>query len=221
MEANTEERFTTSEAAFLSDLDLKAVNKAIDVGAVTAESARRSGRTLRLVPAGTVVCLRLEEDLSSRIPLSVRRRIYGRVLSGPRIRELREGKMLIVDVGRARGEVAAKLKELRRVRGLVAENPKVVGGEPVFRGTRIPVHLVADMLQDGATLEDIIEGYPHLTPEMVRLAPAYAAAYPRRGRPPVPAWRARPPVRSARYSLDGTEAPPKSAAARASRKRKS
>ena len=41
----------------------------------------------------------------------------------------------------------------------------------MFKGTRIPVDLVADMLAQGATAEEILEGYPTLNAEMISLAP--------------------------------------------------
>jgi uncharacterized protein (DUF433 family) len=44
-------------------------------------------------------------------------------------------------------------------------------GTPVFKGTRIPVDLVADMLVQGATVEETLEGYPTLNEEMLSLAP--------------------------------------------------
>ena len=62
-------------------------------------------------------------------------------------------------------------------------------GTPVFRGTRIPVDLVADMLAQGATAEEIHEGYPTLSNERIAIAPLYKRAFPRRGRPSRRAWQ--------------------------------
>jgi uncharacterized protein (DUF433 family) len=45
-------------------------------------------------------------------------------------------------------------------------------GTPVFKGTRIPVDLVADMLAQGASAEEILEGYPTLSKEKIAIAPA-------------------------------------------------
>ena len=46
----------------------------------------------------------------------------------------------------------------------------------MFRRTRVPVHLVAEMMAQGASAEEILEGYPSLTKEPVRLASLYARA---------------------------------------------
>jgi hypothetical protein len=43
----------------------------------------------------------------------------------------------------------------------------------VYRGTRIPAELIADMLIQGTTPEEIREGYPALDRERVELAPLY------------------------------------------------
>lgn len=48
-------------------------------------------------------------------------------------------------------------------------------GKPVIRGTRIPVELVLRKLSEGATEDDLLDAYPHLTAEDIRAAIAYAA----------------------------------------------
>jgi uncharacterized protein (DUF433 family) len=57
-----------------------------------------------------------------------------------------------------------------------------LGGEPVFKGTRIPVYGIAAMLEAGATAEEMLSGYPKLTERLLELARIWAAAHPRRGR---------------------------------------
>src|SRR5262249_23114846 len=76
------------------------------------------------------------------------------------------------------------LKQLNKARHAVSSSPEVLGGSVVFKGTRIPVHDIADMLANGDSPAAIARAYPQLDKERVRLAAIYAAAYPRRGRPP-------------------------------------
>ena len=78
--------------------------------------------------------------------------------------------------------------------GMVCSDPDIMGGAPVFRGTRIPVQVVADMLQQGTPAEEILEGYPALSRELVEYAAVYAATHPRPGRSPVQPWRGQKPV---------------------------
>jgi uncharacterized protein (DUF433 family) len=69
----------------------------------------------------------------------------------------------------------------------------------VFRGTRVPVHLIAELVAQGAPPNELTEGYPRLSAEMIRLAPAYAAAYPLRGPRRKLPWRDQQPVRRGRW----------------------
>jgi uncharacterized protein (DUF433 family) len=54
-------------------------------------------------------------------------------------------------------------------------NPKVMLGKPVIRGTRITVELILRKLGEGATEQQLLESYPHLTVEDIRAAATYAA----------------------------------------------
>lgn len=49
--------------------------------------------------------------------------------------------------------------------------------------------LVADMLAQGATVEEILEGYPTLNKEKIAIAPLHMRAFPRRGRPNRRPWQ--------------------------------
>lgn len=53
--------------------------------------------------------------------------------------------------------------------------PDVMLGKPVIRGTRIPVELILRRISEGATEEDLLASYPHLTREDIRAAVAFAA----------------------------------------------
>jgi uncharacterized protein (DUF433 family) len=54
-------------------------------------------------------------------------------------------------------------------------NPDVMVGKPVIRGTRVPVELILRRISEGATEEDLLESYPHLTRDDIRAAVAFAA----------------------------------------------
>ena len=68
--------------------------------------------------------------------------------------------------------------ERARLRQIVASDPEIMGGTPVFRGTRIPVDLIADMLAQGVSPEEILEGYPTLDRDKIAMAPLCARAFP-------------------------------------------
>ena len=58
----------------------------------------------------------------------------------------------------------------------ITVNPKVCHGQPCFKGTRIMVYLVLEMLEGGETPENIIKNaYTQLTKEHIQAALHYAA----------------------------------------------
>ena len=57
----------------------------------------------------------------------------------------------------------------------ISVDPAVCFGKPCIRGTRIWVSLLLDFLASGATIDEILADYPHLTREDVLAAIAYGA----------------------------------------------
>jgi uncharacterized protein (DUF433 family) len=72
---------------------------------------------------------------------------------------------------------------LAAARAHVIEDPTIVGGAPVVKGTRIPVHDLAASVAAGLPRERILAAYPDLDGEALDLAVLYAEAHPARGRP--------------------------------------
>ena len=186
MHTTSERLFTPTEAAVVTGLDLKAVQRAIGAGTVRVRhTAKRRGKGReRRVDEATLVCLRLERDLLGALPVEGRRHLFASIYEQPGKKTVRATDVLVVDVETARRQVATNLRSLRRAETLVRSDPEIMGGEPVFRGTRVPVRLVADMLGQGASEAEILSGYPTLDAERLRLAPIWAKAHPRHGRPP-------------------------------------
>lgn len=56
-------------------------------------------------------------------------------------------------------------------------NPKIMFGKPVIRGTRVSVELILRKLAGGMSIADILKDHPHLTPDDVYAAVAFAADY--------------------------------------------
>ena len=49
----------------------------------------------------------------------------------------------------------------------VTTNPKILGGKPIIKDTRISVEFILELLASGAAVKDIVEAYPHLSEEAV------------------------------------------------------
>src|SRR6478672_6861375 len=123
--------FTAAEAAVLSGLSLKAVNNAIDKKTVVARRTRAG----RLLDEPAIIYLSLERRLAGDTTPEFRRRLSAAISAAPKHRVVSIGA-LKVDVGQSRREVMERVKELRRAERVVTVNPEIMGGNPVFRGTR-------------------------------------------------------------------------------------
>lgn len=44
-------------------------------------------------------------------------------------------------------------------------DPDIMGGTPVFQGTRVPVQTLLDYLEGGETIDDFLEGFPGVSRE--------------------------------------------------------
>jgi uncharacterized protein (DUF433 family) len=49
---------------------------------------------------------------------------------------------------------------------VLVRDPEILGGTPVFRGTRVPLQALFDSLEGGETLEEFLQGFPTVTREM-------------------------------------------------------
>jgi uncharacterized protein (DUF433 family) len=49
--------------------------------------------------------------------------------------------------------------------GLVTSNPAILGGRPVFSGTRVPVSALFEYLTDGLSIDYFIESFPSVSRE--------------------------------------------------------
>ena len=57
------------------------------------------------------------------------------------------------------------------------KNPKIYAGSPIIKGTRIPVKAIVVHYQSGMSIEDILEGYPSITPAQLFDALSYYHDY--------------------------------------------
>ena len=50
--------------------------------------------------------------------------------------------------------------------GVIIKDANILGGEPVFRGTRVPFKVLTDYLEGGDTLDEFLEEYPSVSREL-------------------------------------------------------
>jgi uncharacterized protein (DUF433 family) len=195
--------YTPAEAAAVSGLALRAVNNVIDKRIVeVAKPVAVGKRSVRRYLTGShLLCLRLEHGLAGRLPVDRRQGLFREVAAQPGAKMLKADDLLFVDVDAARRDVTARMHDLEEAERLIHSDKETLGGEPVFKGTRIPVYSVVAMLDAGAAVDDLLSGYSKLDARMLELGRLWAAAHPRRGRPKRLADFGFKPTSSTRRSL--------------------
>ena len=191
---------SANEAACVTGVPLKQVHRIIDAGLLGA-SGSGDGRG-RAVHCDALVGLKLAHNTMDLLTLDGRRRLVRYLLDHPDTGMARE-RNVSVDVRVMKGEVNRGLSMLSRARDAVERDEAVLLGASCFKGTRIPVHDIADMLANGDSAGAIHEAFPQLSESQIELATIYARAYPRRGRPRrEPYWRTRKPAMTSETALD-------------------
>jgi uncharacterized protein (DUF433 family) len=61
-------------------------------------------------------------------------------------------------------------------RKFIVRDPKICGGEPVIKGTRVTVRTILASLAEGATIQEILKDFPTLKEGDVRAVISFAAA---------------------------------------------
>jgi uncharacterized protein (DUF433 family) len=52
------------------------------------------------------------------------------------------------------------------MKNVVVKDENILGGEPVFRGTRVPFKILIEYLEGGDTLDQFLEQYPSVSREL-------------------------------------------------------
>lgn len=186
MVASNPRLYTPSEAAVVSGIGVKAVNNAIDKRIIdVARPAPDEGKPWprRKLTAEDVLRLKLWYEVGGVLSQERRERLFNAIRQQPQAKQVKADDLLIIDVAEARKQISARARDLEDAESMVERRRSVLGGEPVFKGTRIPVRVIAAMLAEGIDESEILEGYPKLQRRQLELARIWAAAHPRHGRP--------------------------------------
>lgn len=172
--------YTPTEAAAVTGVAVKSVHNAIDKRIVAPRASGRSGRALS---DDDLLRIKLWYGVGSILTAERRKRLFDHIDKHPDAATVRADDYLIVDVARAREQLAERAHALLEAEDMIETNKGILGGEPVFRNTRIPVRAIAAMASQGADKNEILDGYPALNARMVDLAEIWTTAHPARGRP--------------------------------------
>jgi uncharacterized protein (DUF433 family) len=192
------ETFSAAEVSAVTGASVKAVYKVVGERLPRGLSVLRN-RQQYLTRWGAV-CFVIDREMPKDVPLAVRRQLYMTILERKPVLQVEYERGIlsyVVNVKAVADRVDQDLARYREAMRLIVEDDAIQAGAATFRGTRILVHQVADLLAQGADEAELREDYPRLTPEMIAAAPIYARSHPRRGRPRKPVWQSKDTPRKA------------------------
>lgn len=183
-----------TEAAVVSGVDLSIVNHAID--RMLPERLVRRGRG-RSVSAEACFYIAFYHGSASKLTADERRFAIFTVdkraeeTDDPQspwrslVRHCRvQHEFLHIDLKPFLTQTHERWNQYVAAREMVTTDADVLGGAPVIKGTRVPVHDIATSVAEGVPTARILKAYPALNAEQVGLAILYAKANPSQGRPP-------------------------------------
>lgn len=57
----------------------------------------------------------------------------------------------------------------------ITQNPDILGGKPIIKGTRMSVEVILEFLAGGMEIKEMLKEFPFLTREQIQAAIQYAA----------------------------------------------
>jgi uncharacterized protein (DUF433 family) len=199
-------RLSLREAIVLADVEEKPVRKDIETGVLTEPSIHRvaGGRLcmewdtvfviaavygnrhlsieMRKIAIGTIDDMRRNSSEPNwwKSPLD-----FTGLESFPDMdrKSISIDKYVSLDLFTACHNVVPRLRLYAYGLTRIEERDDILGGEAVFKNSRLPVTHVGKMIESGETVENIIEDYPYLNEDDIRFSSLYYRAHPPTGRP--------------------------------------
>jgi uncharacterized protein (DUF433 family) len=186
------EYLSRREAAMFAEVSLRSVDKAIEEKVVRPSRSLGHGTVL---DRGDVLAIALIARAGLPLRPQTKRRINEWVHgffseeSFEETKELLLSDVLVLRLDSESHQLAERLyRYLKGRERYIEADPDIQGGEPVIKGTRLPVRSVAERLNRGDSIDDLVDDYPRVPKTAFEAARIYAQSHPRRGRPARP-WR--------------------------------
>ena len=189
------EAFSVNEAAAIAEVSPDTIRTALEKKSMAPSFKRKTGNAVRYqFSVGDVLFVKVLVEFP--FPLSKEdKQSLAKILSrGDRraARWSREGSDLVyrsgdmqvsVECKSFRQTVARNLAAYRWGRRRIVSSPEILSGEPVFRGTRVPLQHVASLYRKGVPEHEIAEDFPALSDRDLAYARLVARFGEKPGRP--------------------------------------
>ncbi len=193
----TEKGFSLREAAAITDIPESTIRAAIEKRSIKPPSSR-VGKSIRYeFDLNELLFIKLLTEFPFSLPKedkdSLRRLVAKAADSAGRWQ--RRGPDLLMKKGELsvsvhfhplREQLLQNVSLYRKGLDRIVSNPEILGGEPVFNGTRIPLEHIAGLFRKGVNETEIREDYPALSDLDLAFASIHARMSPPPGRPRKP-----------------------------------
>ncbi|HEV2398756.1 MAG TPA: DUF433 domain-containing protein [Candidatus Sulfotelmatobacter sp.] len=189
------ELFSVSEAAAIAEVSPDTIRTALEKKSVAPSSKRKTGKAVRYqFSVGDVLLVKVLVEFPFALSKEDKRSLAQILSHGDRTaaRWSREGADLVYRAGDMQvlieckaflQKVARNLSSFRWGRRRIVSNPEVMGGEPVFRGTRIPLQHVASLFRKGVPEKEIAQDFRALGIRDLAYAQLFSRLGDKPGRP--------------------------------------
>jgi len=189
------ELFSVSEAAAIAEVSPETIRTALEKKSIAPSSKRKTNKSVRYqFSVGDVLLVKVLVEFPFSLSKEDKQSLAKILSRGSRTaaRWSREGADLVcrsgdmqvlVECKAFRQKMARNLSVFRWGRRRIVSNPDVVGGEPVFRGTRIPLQHVASLFRKGVPEKEMAEDFPALSSRDLAYAQLFSRLGERPGRP--------------------------------------
>jgi uncharacterized protein (DUF433 family) len=191
LEKTAAERYTLDEAAAIAEIEPDTVRTALEKKCVTPSRKVKNGKVVRYrFSEGDVLFLPVITEFPFPLKKEDKHSLAKVLAHGSKTAKhwaskgsdlvFRSGEMtIVVEYKTLRETVRRNVAAYRWGKERIVSSPNVLGGEPVFRGTRIPLEHVAALFRKDVPEEEIVEDFPALDSrdlEYARLAARFGAA---------------------------------------------
>jgi len=168
--------YTVPEVAYAVDVEDKAVNREIDAKIICTAGQSSSGE--RLLDKYGLLYMAAIHELRTDLSKKLRVKIAENIRSGTKILLLGPFEL---PVWKLSALVNARLSDIDTLRSAVTSDPNICGGDPVIRDTRMCIHKIAALVEQGTTLSEFATEFD-ISADQVKLAVIFSRLHPKRGR---------------------------------------
>jgi len=189
------ELFNIAEAAAIAEIDADTIRTALEKKSVTPSHRTRVGKAVRYrFSAGDILFVKVLAEFPFALSKEDKQSLSKVLANGSTQAACwsRHGTELVYQCGEMRLSFAIKAIEQKLERNLntfrygqqhVASSPDILAGEPVFRGTRIPLQHIASLFRKDIPEREIREDHPQLSARDLQYARLASRLLDKPGRP--------------------------------------